>query len=146
MAKLFPRVEFPFFAEARGLMISSQVTISICWSVIRNKQVAEICHKEHFYSMGARRSSRSQNPDPSSIKNLELTHWKNMGEECLMDNFPPNSHLLCPLTLESQMKVPLVIKVPRPQFWFAVLLRYPNESTASPNLVCGTIGGTLGHG
>ena len=47
-------------------------------------------------------------------------------------------------TLESQMKVPLVIKVPRPQFWFAVLLRYPNESTASPNLVCGTIGGTLG--
>ena len=42
------------------------------------------------------------------------------------------------------MKVPLVIKVPRPQFWFAVLLRYPNESTASPNLVGGTIGGTLG--
>ena len=42
------------------------------------------------------------------------------------------------------MKVPLVIKVPRPQFWFAVLLRYPNESTASPNLVCGTIGGTIG--
>ena len=42
------------------------------------------------------------------------------------------------------MKVPLVIKVQRPQFWFAVLLRYPNESTASPNLVGGTIGGTLG--
>ena len=35
-------------------------------------------------------------------------------------------------------------KVPWSQFWFAVLLRYPNESTASPNLVCGTIGGTIG--
>ena len=43
------------------------------------------------------------------------------------------------------MKVPVVLKVLRPQFWFAVLLRYPNESTASPNLVCGTIGGTLGR-
>ena len=42
------------------------------------------------------------------------------------------------------MKVPVVLKVLRPQFWFAVLLRYPNESTASPNLVCSTIGGTIG--
>ena len=90
-AKLFPRVEFPFFAEARGLMIFSQVTISICWSVIRNKQAAEICHKEHNCSIEARRSSRSQNPDPSPIKNLELTPSKNRGEECLMGHFPPNS-------------------------------------------------------
>ena len=41
------------------------------------------------------------------------------------------------------MKVPHGIKVPQPQIWFAVLLWYHNKSTATPNLFCGTIGGTL---
>ena len=96
-AKLFPWVEFSFFAEARGLVIFSQVTISICWSVIRNKQAAEICHKEHNCSIGARRSSRSQNPDPSPIKNLELTPSKNRGGKNASWAISLSTlHLLCP--------------------------------------------------
>ena len=37
------------------------------------------------------------------------------------------SFLLFALTLESQITVPLVIKVPQPQIWIVVLFGYPNK-------------------
>ena len=104
MAKLFPREEFQLHRlegktlpqgrisilcrglRAYDLFPSNNFHLLICL-----KQAAEIGHKEHNCSIGARRSSRSQNPDPFPIKNLELTPSKKQGEECLMGHFPPNS-------------------------------------------------------
>ena len=77
-------------------------------------------------------------PHKSHLFDLILFVWKRKDIELGLNYFQYSL-----VTLGYRMKVPHGIKVPQPQIWFAVLLWYHNKSTATSNLFCGTIGGTL---